>query len=147
MSRLVQKQCRRCHEVKSITEFCRQSASADGYQAYCKPCTNDKNKEWVSRHKELARERDTKYKATHRALYRDRAICRSRTSNALQRSRLTPQPCIACGTDKDINAHHPDYSDWTKITWLCGFHHRDYHAGRLKIDPPLTKTQTSQAAR
>ena len=33
-----------CGQVKSIDNFCKKSASADGYQSWCKTCTNDKKK-------------------------------------------------------------------------------------------------------
>ncbi len=39
------KQCKgQCGQVKSIDNFCKKSASADGYQSWCKTCTNDKKK-------------------------------------------------------------------------------------------------------
>lgn len=34
------KRCGKCKELKPLSEFCKSSASADGLQAWCKPCTN-----------------------------------------------------------------------------------------------------------
>ncbi len=39
------KQCKgHCAQVKPIDNFCKKAASADGYQSWCKSCTNDKKK-------------------------------------------------------------------------------------------------------
>ncbi len=39
------KQCKgHCGQVKPINDFCKKAASADGYQSWCKSCTNDKKK-------------------------------------------------------------------------------------------------------
>ena len=45
IANIVSKQCKgNCGLVKSIDNFCKKSASADGYQSWCKSCTNDKKK-------------------------------------------------------------------------------------------------------
>lgn len=42
---IVNKQCKgSCGLVKSIDNFCKKAASADGYQSWCKSCTNEKKK-------------------------------------------------------------------------------------------------------
>lgn len=42
---IVNKQCKgSCGQVKSLDNFCKKAASADGYQSWCKSCTNDKKK-------------------------------------------------------------------------------------------------------
>ena len=45
MANIVSKQCKgQCGQVKSIDNFCKKAASADGYQSWCKSCTNNKKK-------------------------------------------------------------------------------------------------------
>lgn len=47
---------------------------------------------------------------------------------ARQSRRLIPQPCEVCGTRKQIDAHHDDYSKPLDVRWLCRSHHRQHHA-------------------
>ena len=36
--------------------------------------------------------------------------------------------CVVCGTEKDIENHHPDYSNRYYIIPLCRKHHEIFHA-------------------
>ena len=36
--------------------------------------------------------------------------------------------CALCNTDKDIEAHHKDYSELLEVIWLCRNCHASYHA-------------------
>lgn len=45
IANIVSKQCKGdCCQIKSIDNFCKKTASADGYQSWCKLCTNNKKK-------------------------------------------------------------------------------------------------------
>lgn len=39
------KECRRCHEEKPISEFCKSSNQRDGLQTWCKPCISKYKRE------------------------------------------------------------------------------------------------------
>lgn len=41
---VTEKECRACGQMLSVEMFCRKAAAADGYQPYCKPCTQLKKK-------------------------------------------------------------------------------------------------------
>ena len=43
---------------------------------------------------------------------------------------LRREPCAVCGSNKDVEAHHEDYSKPLAITWLCPKHHRQLHTER-----------------
>lgn len=44
MATITEKQCTKCTTLKPIINYCKKSASADGYQSWCKPCTNQLKK-------------------------------------------------------------------------------------------------------
>lgn len=37
------------------------------------------------------------------------------------------RPCEACGETKNVQRHHPDYQDRTRVTFLCQTHHTAEH--------------------
>jgi len=41
---ITEKQCTKCTTIKPIINYCKKSASADGYQSWCKPCNNTHKK-------------------------------------------------------------------------------------------------------
>jgi hypothetical protein len=47
--------------------------------------------------------------------------------NALRDGRLKKGLCFICGTNKNIEAHHPDYSKPLEILWICRKHHGQIH--------------------
>ena len=65
-------------------------------------------------------------------------IMQTRAANtvlyALKVGDLIKEPCIVCGTRRDIQAHHDDYSVPLKVKWLCRAHHIEHHKylNRLK---------------
>jgi hypothetical protein len=46
---------------------------------------------------------------------------------ALRSGSLVRRPCEICG--KTAEGHHDDYADPTNVTWLCRFHHANWHQG------------------
>ena len=41
--------------------------------------------------------------------------------------RMRRQPCEVCGCNKQIHAHHDDYTKPLEVRWLCVAHHRQHH--------------------
>jgi len=46
---------------------------------------------------------------------------------AMRTGALNRQPCAVCGTMKNVDAHHEDYSQPLKVRWLCRRHHKQRH--------------------
>ena len=46
------KECKKCKEVKPLTDFYKNKANKDGLGSYCKPCSNRITKEWGKRNPE-----------------------------------------------------------------------------------------------
>lgn len=55
------KVCSKCKEEKTITEFNKNKTKKDGYQSYCRDCSNGKLKEHYEKNKDsYANKRDTR---------------------------------------------------------------------------------------
>ena len=44
--------------------------------------------------------------------------------------------CQICGTEEEVEIHHPNYDDYLKVNLLCKKHHTDLHKFRL-IPPEI----------
>ena len=57
----MEKQCSKCNEVKSISEFGKLSNSKDGYMSWCKPCNRKRVRNYYGNNteKEKKRKKDT----------------------------------------------------------------------------------------
>lgn len=53
------------------------------------------------------------------------------------RGELVPQPCAHCGSAKNINAHHTDYSQPLRVVWLCRRCHLREHNRLRRAGTPL----------
>ena len=58
----------------------------------------------------------------------EKVRCRNETKRAIKAGILTRSPCEKCGATKS-QAHHEDYSQPLKITWVCQRHHAEIHHG------------------
>lgn len=67
------------------------------------------------------------YKKIQVARYPERIRARQRVHYHKKQGNITPGTCEMCGTDKSIEAHHPDYSEPLEVDWLCSVCHREIH--------------------
>lgn len=58
---------------------------------------------------------------------------RSRINNALRDGRIEkPETCQGCGAKTDIQAHHPNHQEATKVRWLCRSCHERAHGRGIR---------------
>lgn len=135
------KKCFKCHETKPLSEFYKHKRMADGHLNKCKACT--KNDVKKNRYKNYEYYSDYERRRFHenedRRKYSYEKSCQHRQSNpiktrarsllyrAVRAGRLVKQPCAACGTTENIEAHHEDYSKPLEVVWLCRKHHGEIH--------------------
>jgi hypothetical protein len=62
---------------------------------------------------------------------------------AIRDKRLFKQPCIFCGNNEKVHAHHRDYSKPLEVTWLCAKCHHRLHANF----PEVSGHDSSEASR
>lgn len=58
---------------------------------------------------------------------RQRRNARARDRDGLIKAQLELQPCEICG-DTPAERHHIDYSDPSRVMWLCKLHHSQTHS-------------------
>jgi hypothetical protein len=80
-------------------------------------------REWYHAHKdgELARQR------VRRVTEKEQHYAREQVAYALKTGRLIKGPCEICGTTKQVEGHHPDYSKPLEVNWLCMRDHKQWH--------------------
>lgn len=134
-----EKECFKCKTVKSLEEFYKHSAMADGHLNKCKECT----KKDVGRHREQNIEKIRAYDRArgilpHRLalaakvqkLWRSEDRRRSAAHNAVARAirngSLSKENCVRCGSNKSV-AHHEDYNKKLDVMWLCMPCHKQRH--------------------
>lgn len=138
------KTCFKCHHEKPLTEFYRHPRMADGHLNKCKTCARldvRVNRAWRDE-QYLAYDRQRASRPERRAAsaarvrrYRQqhpdrdaahRAVARALRSGALRK----PEACPGCGQHRPIHAHHEDYREPLRVTWLCARCHRHHHSVR-----------------
>jgi hypothetical protein len=62
------------------------------------------------------------YKKRSVAKYPDREKARKEVEKALRKKKIVKQVCVFCGKKK-TEAHHWDYKQPLRVTWLCRKHH------------------------
>ena len=82
------------------------------------------------------------YKKIQVARYPERIRARQRVHYHKKQGNITPGTCEMCGTDKSIEAHHPDYSEPLEVVWVCSVCHRQFHK---KEKVTVNKTVTRYA--
>ena len=60
----------------------------------------------------------------------------SNLNSAVKRGKVIPTPCEVCG-NKEVQAHHHDYSKPKDVIWLCRKHHAKLHKVKKQIDHEL----------
>jgi len=100
----VTKICTVCKITKLLSKFNTRPDRPSGYRSECKKCQYKRPKKPKPAHI-LHAEQKLHY-----------AIKKGKISKGLN--------CICCGTNKDIQSHHPDYSEPLVVIWVCPKCHR-----------------------
>lgn len=134
------KSCKRCKNMKPLSDFYKHNGMADGHLSFCKDC----KKSQVTAHRDINIERIRDYdrrreldpnRAESKAKYRSRykksnkaqISARSKVSHAIRDGLLIKMPCEKCGTIEGVHGHHEDYSKPLDVNWLCVEHHFERH--------------------
>ena len=135
------KTCFKCGKTLPLDEFYVHPQMKDGHLNKCKVCTRkdvrvnrQKNIEYyreydVKRFKTQQRKASVKkYFGSYHIKHHDKCISRGKFHRALLTHKIEKQPCEICGTTKNVQGHHEDYSKPLDVIWLCFKHHRWIHS-------------------
>lgn len=137
------KRCPVCNAVKTRAEFYPCPSRSDGLRSTCKECEKANRKKLRSYYREYKRNRyrqDPEFRqrvlATnqkYRDKYPERMVTQDKFYYAIESGLIKKQPCFICGTMKNVQAHHNDYSNPYDVVWVCPKHHRRIHTGDIKL--------------
>lgn len=129
------KECFKCKESKPLSEFYKHFAMADGHLNKCKDCNKTdvrKNRQSnIEHYREYDRRRGNRqkkgYTKEYRSKYPNKVRAHRIVRNAISQNKLFKEPCVVCGTDESVVAHHNDYLKPLNVVWMCQAHHVQWH--------------------
>lgn len=148
----MEKPCRKCGVIKSLSEFHKHKQMGDGHLHTCKECNKAYMREahakkmldsgWVilerarcrikerqaiasGRRKKLTPEQKQKAMTNYKLKFPEKERAHDRVAKALASGKLNRHPCAVCGAK--AQAHHADYSKPLDVMWLCPKHHAEQH--------------------
>ena len=140
------KRCSKCHEIKPLNEFNKESRSSDGHRPDCRACQKKRQKKY--RDKSDVKKRQQKYQRKHREKFPERhrrwkrrkiqrnplmSNAHNAVYYAVKRGELPrPSECICdeCGASAECYHHYAGYDreHWLSVIPLCNSCHRFLHA-------------------
>lgn len=120
------------------------------YQNYHKeyrqrPYIKARRKEYQKKYKKDYRQRPV-VKARRRARrqlpeVKMQDLVNGKVLNAIKSGKLKREPCEHCGTNEDVQGHHPDYNKPLEVIWLCPCCHGQEHI-RIREEANITDTSS-----
>lgn len=140
----MQKKCKVCEEVKPLDDYYDMPKCKDGKRGLCKQCHKLRAKRWQHANPERYRKTAKRFYHNNREKllqrhkeylqqHPEKTAARLATRKAIRDGVLVPQDCEGCGTTKNIEAHHSDYSNHLDITWFCRRCHQKHHARENEV--------------
>ncbi len=134
------KKCFKCGDIKPTDDFYRHPSMKDGRLNKCKKCACldafiQRRTDSSINERERARSRQPHRVALRKSITKKWSLANKRARHAhsavayaLRSGKLRKTPCAMCGKEKNIHAHHQDYSKPLDVVWLCTQCHRRLHA-------------------
>lgn len=112
---MLTKICPMCNKEKELSEFPKDKNRSNGISSHCKQCKN----EW-KRSNATRLYLNVKETRKQNVEYQRKAKVWRTTNNAVRSGKLVrPSICSICLEEKEIEAHHEDYSKPLEIIWCC----------------------------
>lgn len=114
------KYCAGCKKILPIDKFYKKTLNT--FQSQCKDCQAKIFKNWKKNHLEYFRDGAKKYRVENPLKINARNRAR-----LLKNKGLIISNCSICGSDKNIEKHHPDYNMPDYVIFLCSKCHHKLH--------------------
>jgi hypothetical protein len=66
--------------------------------------------------------------------YPQKVLAHQAVARAMRKGILTIAPCVVCGSDEKVIAHHNDYKKPLEVVFLCRPHHYQVHKNQNSIE-------------
>lgn len=63
---------------------------------------------------------------------------------AVRAKELVKAPCSICGSERNIHAHHDDYTKPLDVIWLCRKHHQERHKSSISTQADTPNQGSTQ---
>lgn len=127
--------CSRCRGEFPLSFFHKRKDRPIGVAPHCKACDSKRGRgKKKVRRPPYSPEADRRLTAKHPESRRAKNI----VAGLRQRGKILPGPCLICGEQDGVEAHHCDYNKPREIVWLCRPHHKAWH--RVFIPGGLGRT-------
>ena len=114
--------CKSCNTFKLFSEYHTRETKF-GFRKECKVCRCKKQQ--IYSKTENGKIVQIKADQKRNKKFPERRKARSHLYHAIKKGLVTPLPCFVCGDVAE--AHHPDYSLYLAVSWLCKTHHKEVH--------------------
>jgi len=146
------KKCFKCGQEKPLDMFYKHPKMIDGHVNKCKECNKkdvsenyrkriDQYKDYDQtrnqKRKEYIKENSKKNKRTKETIFnyskkwqnvnKLKRASHIILGNGIRDGKIKKGVCQICGTSKNIQAHHYDYTKPLSVIWLCTEHHAKIH--------------------
>lgn len=115
------------YKNKTKSQYHKEWWSSDGGKAYkesSRLLRNEQHKKY--RQSEKGKKVQLDKAKRMREKYPEKWSARQKLRYAVSKGIIKKLNCEVCG-DKNVCAHHPDYSKPLEVIWLCMTHHREVH--------------------
>jgi ribosomal protein S27AE len=155
------KTCKRCLDSFPLDAFYKHTKMKDGRLNYCKNCTKKRVQKYrvanldkiqfydrqrgrtekrislVRQYQSQNSEKVLKAKKDWRRRNKIAVNAHNKVRRAILKGVLKKQLCLVCG-EKEVQAHHADYSEPLNVVWLCAKHHYELHRNEREVKRRLT---------
>jgi hypothetical protein len=150
----MEKPCRECGVTKTLDQYYKHKAMADGYLNKCIECVKSRVKKHREENIDRIREYDAKRanwprriaarkeytktvsgklsikkaKKSYAERYPLKNAARILFRSAIKNKKIVKQDfCSECGSKTKIEGHHDDYFKPLDVRWLCELCHKEWH--------------------
>jgi len=134
------RRCCICKELKPLEAFAKDKSKSKGFSYRCKVCNRLRNRAYTRTHRRDRKQYSRDYRKNNRD-YRVRELARAKKNRPKRRIEEMARArtnlglsCVVCGSDKNLERHHPNYNKPLEIVTVCRSCHQRIHNATLTLE-------------